>query len=74
MVSSLNFVDINNVNLVELKLILNIGEKRVGVIVKLRDERGFLLLEDLKIMLIVLSIIWDFFVSEGVIVFRERVK
>lgn len=74
MVSSLNFVDINNVNLVELKLILNIGEKRVGVIVKLRDERGFLLLEDLKIMLIVLNIIWDFFVSEGVIVFRERVK
>lgn len=74
MASSSNPVDINNANLAELKSIPNIGEKRAGAIVKLRDERGSLSLEDLKTMSTVPNTIWDPLVSEGVIVFRERVK
>lgn len=74
MASTSNPVDINNANLAELKSIPNIGEKRAGAIAKLRDERGFLSLEDLKTMSTVPSTIWDPLVSEGVIVFRERVK
>lgn len=46
MASSSNPVDINNANLAELKSIPNIGEKRAGAIVKLRDERGSLSLEE----------------------------
>nr|XP_011442825.2 uncharacterized protein LOC105339112 [Crassostrea gigas] len=74
MASSSNPVDINNANLAELKSIPNIGEKRAGAIAKLREERGSLSLEDLKTMSTVPNTIWDPLVSEGVIVFRERVK
>lgn len=74
MASTSNPVDINNANLAELKSIPNIGEKRAGAIAKLRDERGFLSLEDLKTMSTVPNTIWDPLVSEGVIVFTERVK
>lgn len=73
MASSSNPVDINNANLAELKSIPNIGEKRAGAIVKLRDERGSSL-EDLKTMPTIPNTIWDPLVSESVIVFRERVK
>lgn len=74
MASSSNPVDINNANLAYLKSIPNIGEKRAGAIAKLRDERGSLSLEDLKTMPTIPNTIWDSLVSEGVIVFRERVK
>lgn len=72
MASSSNPVDINNANLAELKSIPNIGEKRAGAIVKLRDERGSLSLEDLKTMSTVPNTIWDPLVRVGVVGLKKE--
>lgn len=72
MASNSNPIDINNSSVGELKLIPNIGDKRAQAIVKLRDEKGSLTLEDLKSLTTIPSTIWDPLVSEGVIVFRKR--
>ena len=64
MASNSNPIDINNSSVGELKLIPNIGDKRAQAIVKLRDEKGSLTLEDLKSLTTIPSTIWDPLVSE----------
>ena len=74
MASNTNPVDINNSSVTELKTIPNIGDRRASSIVKLREEKGGLTLEDLKTLPSIPSTIWDPLVSEGMIVFGERVE
>lgn len=75
MASKENPVDINNSNITDLRKIPNIGDKRALAIVKLREEKGSLTLEDVKTQLSSIpSTLWDPLVREGVIVFTERVE
>ena len=74
MASNTNPVDINNSSVTESKTIPNIGDRRASTIVKLREEKGALTLEDLKTLPSIPSTIWDPLVSEGMIVFGERVE
>jgi hypothetical protein len=57
-----------------LKTIPYIGDKRASTIVNLREEKCALILEDLKTLPFIPTTIWDPLVSEGVIVFEERVE
>jgi DNA uptake protein ComE-like DNA-binding protein len=48
MASNTNPVNVNNSSVMELKTFPNIGDRRASTIVKLREEKGALTLEDLK--------------------------
>lgn len=61
-------IDINKATFEELKNIRNIGDKRAKKIIDIRNIKGKITLEDLKIIPCIPSSIWDPLVDEGLIV------
>ena len=64
-------IDINVASFEDLKKIPNIGDKRATALIKLRDEKGPLTLEDVKQISSIPSTIWDPLVDNGDIVFGK---
>ena len=58
-------ININTATYDLLKNIKNIGDKRAKKIIEIRDIKGRLTLEDLKIIPNIPSSIWDPLVEEG---------
>ena len=52
-------ININKASLEELIQIKNIGPKRAAIIIKTREEKGSLTLEDLKLLEGIPNTIWD---------------
>jgi DNA uptake protein ComE-like DNA-binding protein len=63
MASNTNPVDINYSGVMEVKTSPNIGDREASTIVKLREEKGALALEDLKTLPSIHCTIWDPLVS-----------
>ncbi|XP_061195172.1 DNA ligase 1-like [Saccostrea echinata] len=61
-------ININEASLETLKTIRNIGDKRAKAILEIRDRKGEITLEDLKLIPNIPSTIWDPLVEEGLII------
>ena len=58
-------ININKASLEELTQIKNIGPKRAAIIIKTREEKGNLTLEDLKLLEGIPNTIWDALIQNG---------
>jgi competence ComEA-like helix-hairpin-helix protein len=58
-------ININKASLEELIQIKNIGSKRAAIIIKTREEKGNLTLEDLKLLEGIPNTIWDPLIQNG---------
>ncbi|KAK3104839.1 hypothetical protein FSP39_011387 [Pinctada imbricata] len=65
-------ININTAPLEQLKTIPNIGEKRAQALITLREERGTLSVEDVKMMSAIPNTIWDPLLNDGKITFETE--
>ncbi|KAK3091586.1 hypothetical protein FSP39_020968 [Pinctada imbricata] len=65
-------INVDTASKEDLKLIPNVGDKTALAILKLRDEKGSLDIEDLKSIGTITNTVWDpRLVEHGVIIFEE---
>ena len=74
MASSNVSINVNAASLEELKTIPNIGEKRANVIIKFRQDKGALTIEDAIQITGLPNTFWDPLVSEGTVNFGHTVQ
>ena len=67
-------ININTATYDLLKNIKNIGDKRAKKIIEIRDIKGRLTLEDLKIIPNIPSSIWDPLVEEGLVIVPSTLR
>ncbi|KAK3083127.1 hypothetical protein FSP39_014711 [Pinctada imbricata] len=65
-------IDMNTASKEDLLEISEIGEKWAGTIIGLREEKGTLTIEDLKMTSKIPSTIWDYLIEKGKIMFGEK--
>ncbi|KAK3086645.1 hypothetical protein FSP39_021323 [Pinctada imbricata] len=70
--SNIGPINVNTASKEDHKLIPNVGDKTSLAILKLRDEKGFLDIEDLKSISTIPNTVLDPLVDRGVITFEEE--
>ncbi|KAK3086893.1 hypothetical protein FSP39_025070 [Pinctada imbricata] len=69
--SNIGTINVNTASKEDLKLIPNVGDKTALAILKLRDEKRSLDIEDLKSISTIPNTVWDPLVDRGVMTFEE---
>ena len=67
-------ININKASLEELIQIKNIGPKRAAIIIKTREEKGNLTLEDLKLLEGIPNTIWNPLIQNGDITMDAQIN